>query len=167
MKSYEYVSYVATSGFVPVAGTVNNTADGGVSEVAVCGRDVAGPEDARVRFKVAKVEMTRRLTRGRWSRLDYKEVNEKEEIVNTMEPLTQSCLTSFAFQDNLAVKERGRKAGGKVKENTLSISISKTISTSSNTSTISSKTPTAFKLVKLDTMERDSWTQLSGERYPI
>ena len=84
MKSYEYVSYVATSGFVPVAGTVNNTADGGVSEVAVCGRDVAGPEDARVRFKVAKVEMTRRLTRGRWSRLDYKEVNEKEEIVNTM-----------------------------------------------------------------------------------
>ena len=85
------------------------------------GRVAAGPEDARVRFKVPKVEMTRQLTRGWWSRLDFKEVNEKEEIVSTMEPLTQSCWTSFAFQDNLAVKERGRKAGGKIKENTLSI----------------------------------------------
>ena len=46
----------------------HSQSDGEVSEVPVCRQVVAGPEDARVRFKVAKVEMTRWLTRGQWSR---------------------------------------------------------------------------------------------------
>ena len=81
-----------------------------------------------------------------------------------MEPLTQSCWTSFDLKENPSVKDKERKAGGKVKENTQSIS--KTRSTSSNTSTISSKNPTAFKLVKLSTMERDCWTQLVFKEKP-
>lgn len=91
-------------------------------------------------------------------------MNDDEEIVNTMEPLTQSCWTSFDLKENPSVKDKERKAGGKVKENTQSIS--KTRSTSSNTSTISSKNPTAFKLVKLSTMERDCWTQLVFKEKP-
>ena len=97
------VSYVDTSGYIPVAGTmavINNVADGGVSEVPVPGQTVAGPLNLRDRFKIVKVETTEPLKRGRW--------------------------TCFDFKDKPAVKEKEEKGGGQEKKNPTSSS--KTVS---------------------------------------
>ena len=104
------VSYVDTSGYIPVAGTmavINIVADGGVSEVPVLGQTVAGPHNLRDRFKIVKVETTEPLKRGRW--------------------------TCFDFKDKPAVKEKEEKGGGQEKENPPSSN--KAVSTSSSTLT--------------------------------
>ena len=104
------MSYVDTSGYIPVAGTmavIHIVADGGVSEVPVPGQTVAGPHNLRDRFKIVKVETTEPLKRGRW--------------------------TCFDFKDKPAVKEKEEKGGGQEKKNPPSSS--KTVSTSSSTLT--------------------------------